>query len=86
MKREGQKNIKAFFSPDCTQTQKVLEEPSVLEYKLMHVDGLSRTEARHMALAMKASLGDKIKNEPDMGKTNGRDLKGVPDMLVAPYC
>ena len=61
-------------------------EPSILKFKLMHVDGLSRTEAVHMARAMKASLGDKVKKEPNMGKTNARDLiEGLPDMLVPPY-
>ena len=60
----------------------------------MHVDGLSRTEARHLAAAMKASLGvgvkvereARVKVEGEVGKVGvgeGEDL--FPDMLVVPY-
>ena len=55
--KEGQKPIKAFFSPPSSGVKVGENEPSILEFKLMHVDGMSRTAARHMAQALKASLG-----------------------------
>ena len=86
VKKEGQKHIQAFFSPHPIQTQPVNDEPSVLEYKLMHVDGLSRTEARHMSLAIKASLGEEVKGENDTAKVNERGgEKGLPNMLLPSY-
>ena len=63
---KGQKQIKSFFSPPTSQVQDVTDNVGVLEYKYMHVDGLSRTEARHLAAAMKASLGGGDKVEADV--------------------
>ena len=61
---KGLKSIDNFFSPRSEvkgvgkghPTETKTTELSTLEYKLVYVDGLSRAEARHVAMATMASL------------------------------
>ena len=60
---KGLKSIERFFSPQSAvkcageggKTKSNTTELSTLEYKLVYVDGLSRAEARHVAMATMAS-------------------------------
>ena len=61
---KGLKSVEKFFSPqsevklgvDAGNSTSKTKELSTLEYKLVYIDGLSRAEARHVAMATMASL------------------------------